>query len=78
MPNALPHENFRGINNQLVTRFKDGTYDGIECDWYDPCPICYRCMNRLQTKHDRCRECKVKTCTHSTVERNRLIRKVGI
>ena len=77
MAHPRPAETFRGINNQLITRYKDGFYDNILCEWYDPCPICRRCMNRFQSKYDHCLDCGVKTCTHTTEERNRMMQKGG-
>jgi hypothetical protein len=71
---AEKHEEFEGPFGERVIRYKDGYYEGIECSQYAPCPIDYRCENK-NSKYEWCRRCKVLTCSHSTKEKNLLIRK---
>jgi hypothetical protein len=74
MPKAVIHETFIGPFGERIVRYKDGTYEGILCPHYAPCPIDYRCEHK-NPKYDWCKRCKVKTCEHSTKEKNMLIRK---
>ncbi|MFW6015860.1 MAG: hypothetical protein ACOCRK_05440 [bacterium] len=67
-------ERFKGPFDERITRYQDGSYQGIQCDWYTKCPITYRCEAKHEG-HDRCKKCKVKAAYHSTKEKNLLIRK---
>lgn len=77
MAGAKLHERFIGPFGEVVERYEDARYEGIECPHYDPCPICYRCSIK-NLKYDWCKRCKVKTCNHTTRGKNTMIRKADV
>lgn len=73
---AQPHLHVRFIGpfGEVIERYKDGKYEGIQCPHYTPCPIDYRCEIK-NSKYEWCDKCKVQTCDHSTKQKNMLIKK---
>ena len=63
--------------NGTVKRTADAYYVGVKCSWYHPCPICQRCMASFPSKYERCKECSVTGCYHTTKQRNMLIKRKG-
>ena len=63
--------------NGTVKRTADAYYLGVECSWYNPCPVCQRCISSFPSKYERCKECSVTGCHHTTKQRNMLIKREG-
>ena len=63
--------------NGTVKRTADAYYLGVKCSWYHPCPICQRCMASFPSKYERCKDCAVTGCHHTTKQRNMLIKRKG-
>lgn len=47
----------------------------VQCDWYDPCPICFKCRLKASHLYAKCARCEVKYCGHNEKTRNRMIRR---
>jgi hypothetical protein len=45
------------------------------CEAYDPCPICYKCMNKAAHLYARCASCPVEHDAHTHKNRSWLIRR---
>lgn len=45
------------------------------CNMYDPCPICYNCMNKASHLYVRCQTCEVPHDAHTHKNRSFLIRR---
>lgn len=49
------------------------------CAWYQPCPICHRCMNAAAHLYERCHNCMFTqegaTCRHNDAKRTFAIRR---
>lgn len=45
------------------------------CPWYDPCPICYNCMNKASHLYARCASCQVPHDAHTHRHRSYMIRR---
>lgn len=45
------------------------------CIMYDPCPLCFNCMNKAAHLYERCANCEVPHDAHSYKNRTMLIRR---
>lgn len=45
------------------------------CSMYDPCPMCFKCMNRATHLYERCLNCPVQFCGHNHKQRSYMIRR---
>lgn len=45
------------------------------CSMYDPCPICFKCMNKATHLYVRCGDCPVQFCGHNHKQRSYMIRR---
>lgn len=45
------------------------------CEMYDPCPLCYKCMNKATHMYKRCEGCKVPHDAHTHKNRAFFIRR---
>lgn len=45
------------------------------CAMYEPCPICFKCMNKASHLYLRCQNCEVQFCGHSHKQRSFMIRR---
>lgn len=45
------------------------------CSMYDPCPICFNCMNKAAHLYVRCQNCEVPHDGHTHKNRTMLIRR---
>jgi hypothetical protein len=58
----------------LVRRHADGVYDfEKECEWYNPCELCYRCKDAAPNLYAKCTDCPAQGCNHSVNDRNLMI-----
>ena len=57
-----------------IKRYYDGSYKGINCINYEPCPVCYRCENKDETSEE-CKKCDVKGDYHKTEDKVLLIKR---
>lgn len=45
------------------------------CEMYDPCPLCYKCMNKAAHLYRRCQSCQVPHDAHTHKNRAFFIRR---
>lgn len=45
------------------------------CSMYDPCPLCFKCMNKATHLYIRCETCPLQFCGHSHKQRAMMIRR---
>jgi hypothetical protein len=45
------------------------------CSMYEPCPLCYKCMNKATHLYIRCETCPLEFCGHSHKHRSFMIRR---
>lgn len=45
------------------------------CSMYDPCPICFKCMNKATHLYQKCNDCPLMHCAHNHKQRAWMIRR---
>lgn len=73
-------------NNKLLKKFSDRKITSNKeefqkepkyhtCKRYNPCPICYKCMNKASHLYKSCQTCKIPFCNHTYADRKLMIRR---
>ena len=68
---------YKTKNLGTIYRRAGGQFVGLNeaCEWYNKCPICYRCDNAAPNIYDRCSDCPAQGCNHSVIDRNLMIKR---
>lgn len=59
-------ESRKNLFDELATEMK--------CNAYQPCPLCFKCMNRGMHLYEKCDQCAIPICGHKQKDREHLIR----
>lgn len=46
----------------------------VNCNNYDQCPVCYKCINKAGHLYEQCERCNIPLCHHNHESRKKLIR----
>lgn len=61
-----------GSPNKII--FEQNEPKFSTCPRYNPCPICYKCMNKASHLYVSCQTCKIPICTHKYEDRIKMIK----